>query len=505
VSITPTFETNTAGRLRVMDETARSRFALLLALVGGTALRLWGLGAQSLTKDEITELFIARMTPREIIGEADGFPPLSQLILHAALKVAAGDATSRLLAVLYGILAIAVLWRYASELGGPRVGGAAALLLAASPLHVFYSQEGRAYALVFLLALLAMWRFDRALDTNRWTDWALYCLALLAGLYTHYYFALLIATQGIVFLAERPSGAVWRHALASAAALLLALLPWALLLRGDLAVQADSSLYAPFNPAAVGYAFFTFIAGYGVGPSTAALHVLGARRAALEVLPWALLAFGGTAVLGWTGLRALGAGTTRRRLLALAILPVILCGVLGAASGAGFRVRYVLWSSIPILIILAFAFLRSIRWPVLAATVGLAFVAAASIWQRRFDARYANEDLRALAGYLHQHADSTQKIYVLSGYMAQPVRHYLGSGWSVYRVRDDTNSPVPPVSSGADLLRRTAQPGEHIWLVYTRAFHGDPDGRYRAAIALVAPLEPRAEFAGIQLFEGVVR
>ena len=483
----------------------RDRIALLLVLVIAAIVRCWGLFAQSFTKDEITELAIGRSALSTIAGYVDGFPPLSQFVLHAMLAVLPGDNGARWLAVLYGLIAVAVMWRLAVDLFDQRTGLIAAAMLALSPVHIFYSQEGRAYALTFLFALVSLWRLFRALDTNRGRDWMWYAAATLAGLYTHYFFSILVVTEAALVLLERPSSPVMRSALLTAAASAIALIPWVFLLQHDLSAQVGSQLYAPFNIPALAYAYFTFIVGYGVGPSTSELHTLSAARAAAEALPWAVLGGGGVILLGWQGVRAIGNGRLLRRLILLAVLPVLVCGLIGSFSGVGFRVRYVIWATVPILLLLAAGFRPPVRWPAWLGAASLFVTSLVSVANRRYDARYENEDLRALATYLRQHASPTVPIYVLSGYMTSPIRYYLGSSWAVYPVQDATVTPPAPPDSGVALVRRTSQSGERIRFVYTRAFHGDPHGTYRAAIADIAPMTKRAEFPGIELFDGTRR
>ena len=483
----------------------RQRIALLLVLLIAAAVRCWGLFSQSFTKDEITEFSIGHSTIPVIIDYVDGFPPLSQLVLHAWLNVFPSDEGARILAVLYGLIGVVVIWRLAANLFDERTGLIAAALLALSPLHIFYSQEGRAYSLLFLLALLSIWRLFRALESNRPGDWALYAAVTLAGLYTHYFFSILVLTQGVMVLMERPPAPVMRAALLTAVVSALALVPWVFLLRHDLSAQLGTQLYAPFNIPALAYAYFTFIVGYGVGPSTGELHTLSAVRAAAEALPWAVLGGGGVLLLGWQGVRAIGNGALLQRLILLALLPVLLCGLIGSVSGVGFRVRYVIWATVPILLVLAAGFRRPVRWPAWVGAAALFLASAVSIVNRRYDPRYENEDLHGLATYLQQHATPTTPIYVLSGYMTSPIRYYLGPSWTVYPVQDASATPSAPPDSGVALVRRTTQSGQHIWFVYTRAFHGDPRGTYRASIADIAPMQKRAEFPGIELFDGTRR
>src|SRR5687768_7349691 len=130
-------------------------FSLFALLALGLLIRVWHLSGQSLSHDEVTELLIARRGISDIIHTTDGLPPLYNLLLHASLSLFADDVAGRSLSVLFGMLSIYVVWLLAREIGGDRIGLWTALLIAVSPLHIWYSQEGRAYALYLLLATIS--------------------------------------------------------------------------------------------------------------------------------------------------------------------------------------------------------------------------------------------------------------------------------------------------------------------------------------------------------------
>jgi len=97
--------------------------------------------------------------------------PLFSLLL-AALQVALGDANElgRVAALWLGVLAVPLIYRLGREVVGVRAGMGAALLLALSPIHVWFSQEvGPETALVLfsLLAALALWRVTEGRQARR--------------------------------------------------------------------------------------------------------------------------------------------------------------------------------------------------------------------------------------------------------------------------------------------------------------------------------------------------
>ncbi len=142
----------------------------LLAIVtlGGAFLRFSGLGEPSLWLDEILHVNVAARvasSPWHAWLLGFGFEAENGALFYAgqllARAVAEGEAAARLAPALAGTLAIPLLGLAGRALGGPAVGVAAAVLLAVSPFHVYYSREGRVYALIMLLAAFLLWIFLR--------------------------------------------------------------------------------------------------------------------------------------------------------------------------------------------------------------------------------------------------------------------------------------------------------------------------------------------------------
>jgi hypothetical protein len=226
-----------------------------------------------------------------------------------------------------------------------------------------------------LLATVALWLFFQAMATNRWRDWLLYALACTAGLYTHYYFALLPLVAGGLLLLERRTWDECKRGVLAHAAFAAACLPAIALLRDDLAYQAAYTIDAPFNIVTLGYAYFSVIAGYSVGPSLRELHSLPALTAARLMLPWVLAAGGSVLVLGYAALKTVGWRPAIIRLIVLVTVPVVGGGALAVLMGVGFRVRYFAWIAIPLLVLigagLASPRLRAIRLPAAFAARGM--------------------------------------------------------------------------------------------------------------------------------------
>jgi mannosyltransferase len=180
------------------------RQALDLGVLLLTALvRVWGLGLQPLWMDEAFSHLFATL-PLDLAWQAmivDAVhPPLYYLLLRPWLTLA-GDSefALRFLSALAGVLTVALLLRVGRDWLGERAAGWAAFLLALNPLHVWYSQEARMYALLGFLSLAVLAAFWRVLRRRRRGDWAI--LGVLSALaYVTHYFALYLPLIEFVFL-----------------------------------------------------------------------------------------------------------------------------------------------------------------------------------------------------------------------------------------------------------------------------------------------------------------
>jgi dolichyl-phosphate-mannose-protein mannosyltransferase len=121
---------------------------LTILIVLASALRFWRLGDWGFDSDEIFML-------RDSVELQHGNPrPLLYWLNHYLVQpfVPLNEFGIRVLPAFFGVLAIPALYLVARRLVGTRAALYGALLLAVSGLHVYYSQFGRYWTLVFLLS-----------------------------------------------------------------------------------------------------------------------------------------------------------------------------------------------------------------------------------------------------------------------------------------------------------------------------------------------------------------
>jgi mannosyltransferase len=143
----------------------------------GTALRLFRLGARSLWLDEAISAMLARIDRHTFVSAVvhrQANMVLYYVLLRGWIRLGSSEFALRSLSVVAGVAAIPAIYLLGKRLFGGRAGRVAALLLCVHAFHIRYSQEGRSYSLVMLLAVLSSLFFLRCLEEpSRW-NWAAY-------------------------------------------------------------------------------------------------------------------------------------------------------------------------------------------------------------------------------------------------------------------------------------------------------------------------------------------
>ena len=163
---------------------------LSVLLIAAAVLRLYRLSDDSLWYDEI--LSERRATAplndaHDLLRNGTHPPGYSQAILRPWLALGNGEWMQRFPSVVFGVATVAMTAVLGTRLAGRRAGLAAAALLAVMPLHLYYSREGRMYALLALVLLGWVMALIRARERDTTLDWTVYALLGAASLYTHYY------------------------------------------------------------------------------------------------------------------------------------------------------------------------------------------------------------------------------------------------------------------------------------------------------------------------------
>jgi len=204
-----------AAYAQTVRETIEERSRVFWIVVGltvlGAALRFATLGAQSYHHDEVVTAgrvlghdFFKTM---DVVGYSESAPPLYYALAWLWTQLTGtGEVGLRSLSALAGVATIPVVYFIGAELRGRRTGLLAAALVAVNPMMLWYSQEGRAYALLVLLCALSLLFCIRALRNGGRRDFVLWGVLSGLALATHYFAVFPILAEAIL-LARRRRGA----------------------------------------------------------------------------------------------------------------------------------------------------------------------------------------------------------------------------------------------------------------------------------------------------------
>jgi mannosyltransferase len=520
----------------------RSSLVTIVLLVGITllalGLRLYHLNAQSLWYDEGFSVYLAHMSPGEIVSQtaADIQPPLYYLMLHGWMQLFGDDEPAvRGLSVLFGVLTVPLIYGVAWQLsrsGRRLVGLLAALLLAVSPLHVWYGQETRMYTLLTFLCLLSSYfllllasRSQRERDRGAWGDlflWLAYTLTSIAAVYTHYFALFILAFQAIYVLIVwwrqdfRPARLAL-SGLASGVAITLAYLPWLphLLTR----YGADTSYWpGQLNLGQV----VVDIALSFVGGET-----LPEQPGTTLVVIYALVALLALFMLATRSVEQKSGNENPKSgipfLLLYLLLPPVLILIL-SYNTPKFNARYVMISQPALLLLLAGGLevlwhraglagrrgkgsVARVAYGLLAA-LPLVFLLGASVYADRNaygDPSFARADFRAAIRYLRNHIQKHEAVILTSGHLF-PVYDYYAQGLDRHLLPD---SPTLDTTRTLDFgiaaelnrwLADPADPKEGVWLMLWQDEVVDPVGYLTTLLDGAGEEQPLEKtFPGVRL------
>jgi len=240
----------------------RNNGYLWVVLVIALMLRLYRLTSLSLWLDEGSSIRFSKLAVSQLLGSAgiyDTHPPLYYLIVHYVLKLVPDVAAGRLVSATVGTLSVLVIYVLGREIYSLRAGIVAAMLIAVSPLHIWYSQEARMYALLGLLGLVSYLSLWLASNRQQWWLWPVYVLSTTLTLYTDYSAALVLVPQLVLLpLLSRRRQVLRKFALALVIVCFL-YLPWLHLMLETLGMVAEHGVLPDMDPVTPRHLFLTML------------------------------------------------------------------------------------------------------------------------------------------------------------------------------------------------------------------------------------------------------
>lgn len=406
-------------------------------------LRVYHLGAENLWIDEVFSMDQNRSPIRALDRfwrheEGVSARPLGLMLIYFARQISESEFVVRLPYAMLGILDVGFLYLVARDLVERQVALRAAAFLALLPIHIWYSQEARWYAQWTFLTTVSFWALVRFWKTGR-ARWAVgYLVVTTLNLYTYVVTLQVIAVQVLTTLLlpgrRAPKGFRWKILTAVGTACLLAA-PIFIAASGISVESEDDGVMGSrrsVSPVALIYVFFTYVAGFTVGPTLEELHDLPGPLTILwqhpEILVYCLV-FAPLVGLGLWALRT-------RRSCAAVLLPWALAlplFVFGSSliTGQTLNIRYTLAATPGFAFLLALGVESTGRWRRWA-TILVTALFCVSLANYYWNPRYDKEDVRSAINYARQ--NSPQDPVAVVGQIA-PAAVYYGEEMTVELLR----------------------------------------------------------------------
>ncbi len=443
----------------------RSVALLGVVLLAALGLRMFHLQDRVLWLDEADSLLIARAGPAEIIDAVrdDIHSPFYYLILHYWQFIVGGEAGARRLSVLAGVATVAVVYAMGRTLAGRGAGLLAAAFLAVCPLHVWYSQETRMYALQTLLVTLSFLFMVLALRQRRAALWMGYSVVAALSLYAQYASVYALVAQNVFVLAynrrDRQKQHYW---LASQCVVMVLFAPWLPVFVSQTRMGMGSSWMEPLEFSRV-LAFFSLFSGAYLGDPHGRSVSVAITMAAL-IVPITIL--------------------FRRResrqfaaLLALwFVVPVVLLAMQSLNQNR-FLPRALLCTTPPLALLLGCAVTQPGKMATRTVLVltGIALFVANLYALRNYyflENRWVKSDLREAAGKVAKEFQAGDVVVHITESSLRPFQCYLGDGVGQGVIDPPAYLPHKFRVIGDERLPQSTSEFRRIWLVlYPDRFH----------------------------------
>lgn len=439
----------------------RTRLILAGLVVLSSFLSFFFFQKQSLRLDESQSLWQTSHSPGGIlhlIGQ-DVHVPLYHMLLHAWQFFLGNDvAIARILSLIFFLLSIPAIYMLGHYAYNRRIGVFTAILFAVSPFMNWYGNEIRMYSMFVFIGILNQYFFLKIFKSDESGAWIGFAITAFFGMYTHYFFFLMLFTDAVFYFFNRrlfAEGSMKRF-LKIAGGLAILFLPWigyVLYLGG---ISNSSPNLAPPNTVSIFNTFSQFVFGFQTDHLNTILVSL-----------WPL-----TVLLGFLALRNNRKVTPETFYFILGfLLPNAVAFVVSFVISPVYLTRYLIFTLPMMYLLLAWLFstypkpIGSIARIILVGAMAITLVIEASS-----AATPAKENYREAVEYIEAHADPGDVIVVSAPFTIYPVLYYYKGPLTVTTLpiwNQDLSGAIPAYSE-ADLPKQIDTiKGDHkdLWLL----------------------------------------
>lgn len=446
---------------------------IFIILAIALALRLIGLN-QSLWLDEGINVNVAYgLDLKSLVlhySLSDFHPPLFHVVLKTwILLFGKSEIAVRMLSVFAGLGTVITTYLIGRKLFGQKTVLTAAILIATSPLHIYYSQEARMYSLAAFFASLSCYFFLSILKKDTMTNWFGFVFATALMLYTDYLPYFLIPIYFIYLLINRKKinkSVKWAF-LPAFILIFILLTPWLFLIQKQISAGLSAAAASPAWAQVVGtpsfqnllVAFVKFHVGRISHDNNFIYALLFAPAAIFSLFLFAFSLFRLSTLRSFLWFWFLG--------------PVLLAFVFAyyIPVFAYFRFIFVL----PAFYLIWASAINTLNWVILVRSL-LAFaliINLISVSIYFINPKFQRENWREATNYIHQNFDDKTIVLFESNYTIGPFDYYNNGKVRAYGALDSFSADTGFVSGKIPLL--TSNAGK-VFLFQYLAPITDPEG-----------------------------
>lgn len=381
--------------------------------------------------------------------------PLYHVLLRTWRLVLGPDVqTARVLSLVFLLAAIPVFYLVARKVLSRPWALFALVVFSCSPFLQWYGNEARMYSMLVLVTLISQYFFLGIVTTGGRAAWLGYASAAVVGIYTHYFFAFVLAAQGVYVLLmwrRLPRATVLK--MSGVAALVgVAYLPWFLYFR----LNGSASETRPALPAPSSVDFSNVYSQFLFGFQSDAINTV-------LVSTWPLLVLGALASVraGFRLSRATG------YLVVAAFVPVLLAFLTSHLVTPFFLSRYMI-AALPALLIIVVRFVSGLTAPMargLAAAL-LAVTVLGSVVQGANPDTPVDEDYRAASRLVEENATPQDVVVLSSAFTVYPFEYYYDGSAQMATLPLWDREDAAPAFDSAELPEQVASLTEGHQYVY---------------------------------------
>jgi len=493
------------------------KLLLIVILLLGTFLRVYGLGTESFWLDEadtaqavdfstskiIERTYVNLTLMPEFFGKGGGSLPLYNILVkYWTIIFGLSEFKLRLFSVLFGVVSIYLIFLIGKFLFNSKIGLIAAFILAINHQQISFSQEARLYSMLVALTLFSAFSLLHALSSNKKAYWAGFVISSVAMLYTHYFSFFILFFEGIYTLALwKNNKKLVKEILFSSAIIFILYLPW-------ISAFFRQVFFGPPIGRIIGspsiFKLISTLIGFNswISPDLNSRIALRAMNfSQLPVLGWILIIsvimitilLAGAFILGLIKSKEGKFSFIYKKnhgiffLLIWLLIPVLIPFVISLISpeNAIFSdIRYVLAATPAYYLICACGIFKMRRWKgIFLALLVIFSISPLYSYYVNFD----TQQWREASEYLHLNRPLDQALFIQKANGILPLRYYYTIDDNIITI--DTADDFIPALEGK----------QSFWLVLALEKYSDPKGLVKAYADSNYNLVQKKEYNGIKI------